>query len=77
MQVTLPEDLERFIREQVASGEYKDASEVIGDALYARRAAFEELRAKVQVGIDQADRGEFADFDPERINRELDEELNA
>lgn len=35
----------------------------------------ERLRAAVQIGIDEADRGEFADYSLEKLQAELDSEL--
>ena len=35
-----------------------------------RRARLDELRAKLQVGIEQADRGEFVEFTAEDVKAE-------
>ncbi|MGH6949955.1 MAG: type II toxin-antitoxin system ParD family antitoxin, partial [Vitreimonas sp.] len=39
LEIALPEDLERFVRQQIESGAYSSAADVIGDAL--RRLAAE------------------------------------
>jgi len=62
----------------IAAGQYKDASQVIDQALrlleeHERR---QQLRAKIQVGLDQIDRGEVVPVTPElwdEIDRQVDE----
>lgn len=56
------------------SGRYFSESEVVAEALSAfkvreaiRHERLAELRAKVQVGIDQAERGDFVEFTAEDI----------
>lgn len=65
MNVSLTPELERFIAEQVESGRYRSASEVVRDAvrllqaqLEERAAKLEALRAAVEVGLAELDRGE-------------------
>jgi len=64
--ISLNEEDQRFLEEIVKSGRFFSESEVVAEALSElkvreaiRREKIAELRAKVQVGIDQADRGEF------------------
>ncbi len=68
MKVSLTPELERRIAEKVESGLYASASEVVReglrllfetDALQDRQLA--QLRADIQTGLDQADRGELLD----------------
>ena len=68
MKASLPPELARRIAERVESGLYASASEVVReglrllfetDALQDRQLA--QLRADIQVGLDQADRGELVD----------------
>lgn len=61
---------DRFIDEIVRSGEYQNASEAIRDAVRAlqqRRAEdaarIERLRAEVDIGIADLDRGDFIELD--------------
>jgi len=68
MQVSLSPHLESVVKNKVKSGLYNNASEVIRDALRImleqeemRQAKLQALRAAVQIGDDQADRGEFSD----------------
>lgn len=76
MMITLTRDLEEFVNTRVASGDYRSAAEVIQEslrfleqyeALHATPVA--ELRARIAVGAEQADRGEL--LDGEEVFREL------
>ncbi len=61
MQVTLPPDLEQRIADRVAAGASASSSEVIEQALrllFETEAARVRLRAEIQIGLDQLDRGE-------------------
>ncbi|HEY9419991.1 MAG TPA: type II toxin-antitoxin system ParD family antitoxin [Thermoanaerobaculia bacterium] len=80
MNVSLTPELERFVSSKVASGRYQSASEVIREGLrlleereVTKQAALEEVRRKIAVGLEQADRGEL--FDGEEVFRELLERL--
>ena len=68
--IDLPELLDAFVAEQVASGEYRDAESVIVASLLKGKAEAdveavktERFLAKVQVGLDQFDRGEYTVVD--------------
>jgi antitoxin ParD1/3/4 len=68
MNVSLTPELERLIHKKVESGLYLSASEVVREALRLldepdrlQALKHEELRREIQVGIDQADRGELLD----------------
>ena len=70
MDVSLTPELERLIDEKVESGLYPSASEVVREALRlleerdkVQALRFEEVRREIQIGIDQADRGEVAPLD--------------
>ena len=65
MNVSLTPELEQYVSGKVESGLYHSASEVVRDGLRLlkekeeiHRARIEELRREVQIGIDQADRGQ-------------------
>ena len=65
MNVSLTPELAGFVKEQVASGMYHSASEVVREGLrllllqrQQRHARLEELRGQIAVGIEELDRGE-------------------
>lgn len=65
MNVSLTEELRKFVDDKVASGRYHSASEVIREGLRLlaeqdelREARQNALRRKVKDGLDQLDRGE-------------------
>ncbi len=66
MNVAIPTQLEEFIRHQVQSGRYGNASEVVRDGLrllqereLTRIGKLGELRALIQAGIDSGLAGDF------------------
>jgi antitoxin ParD1/3/4 len=70
MNVSLTPELEQLIHKKVETGLYLSASEVVREALRLleerdkfQAMRFEEVRKEIQIGIDQADRGEVALLD--------------
>lgn len=70
MHVSLTPELERFIEEKLKSGGFGSASEVVGSALAMWKAQeelsaedVEELRAQIQIGLEQSRRGESTPLD--------------
>lgn len=66
--IALTPQLENWVDELVASGEYKSASEVIRDGLRALRdrrdkqaAELCEIQARIAKSLDEADHGEYAE----------------
>jgi Arc/MetJ-type ribon-helix-helix transcriptional regulator len=55
------------------AGEYRNASEAIGDALGALRREAERLRREVAVGVDALDRGAFDEIGDEELDAFLDD----
>jgi len=94
MEITLSLDAERFVREQVQEATYPDVSAVIEAAVSTWRLACastpdvpggepwtkQSLRAAIQVGLDQLDRGECAEWNAQdikdRVRRQLELERN-
>ncbi|CAH1041876.1 type II toxin-antitoxin system ParD family antitoxin [Halomonas sp. TD01] len=76
--LSLGEHWEVFIRNEVASGRYGSASEVVRDALRAmeeRKSKLEALRAHLAQGAEQARAGEFVDdFSMDALINDLDSE---
>ncbi len=70
MNLSLDTSSETLIRQKVESGLYRDAGEVVREALRLlderdRRA--EALRAELRIGLDQVERGELIDYTPELL----------
>lgn len=80
MEIRLTPELEKFVEESVTTGQFADATEMINNALLLLKdheapmptdpAEVAELRRQIAVGIEQADRGGFAEFDAEEIKGE-------
>jgi len=70
MNISLPPGLEDFVREQVATGLYDSCSEVHREALRLLKQRTDQainlsdLRAALELGIEQADRGETRPCNP-------------
>ena len=77
--LSLGEHWETFIKNEVASGCYGSASEVVRDALRRleeRKSKLDALRAHLAQGATQAARGEFVeDYSIEGLISELDQEI--
>jgi antitoxin ParD1/3/4 len=75
MEISLPSELEQYVKIQVQSGVYRSASEMIGEGLRllkakeARQGKLRELRHEIQIGIDQAERGHYSEFSAETLDR--------
>ena len=70
MNISLTPDWEQFIQNQVESGKYTSASEVIQAALRIfvqqqdiYQGRIEELRREIMIGIEASRRGEVVDAD--------------
>lgn len=75
MNVTLPSDLEALVERKIGEGSYRDASEMIQEALWllAERDAHARLRDELEIGRGQHRRGETVEWTPgfrERMLRE-------
>jgi antitoxin ParD1/3/4 len=77
MNVSLTPEIEAFVRRKVQEGRYNNASELVRHAL--RRLEDEEreyeaklaaLKAEIQIGIDQLDRGEYSTRSMAEIRQE-------
>ena len=74
MTISLSPDLERFVRGKVDDGPYPSADAVVREALRllqerddSSHDTLEALRREIQIGIDQADRGEVVPLTDELI----------
>ena len=74
MNVSLPRELAAFVEDEVASGDYSTASEVVREALRLLRREREQyeqkmavLRREIQIGLDDANAGRFSTRTVEEI----------
>lgn len=69
MDITLTPDLEALVQDEVESGRYANAGEVVREALRLFRQIPQEaheldaLRREIQVGIDDLENGAYTDYD--------------
>ena len=83
--VNLTPELDAFVKKQIASGYFNNASEVHRAALGAmakeeemRQAKLERLRAEIQLGLDDLDAGRFIETNgPEELERFMDDCFEA
>jgi antitoxin ParD1/3/4 len=82
MQVTLTPELERIVKERLASGRYSSPTEVVKEALcliaerdHGLEIRKEALRRDIQAGVDQLDRGEFVTPTKDQIIEGIDQRL--
>ena len=76
MNVSLTQEFERYVSLKVASGLYQSASEVIRDGLRLMKerddlhqSKLTELRQEIDLGLEQADRGQAHPFNGETAAR--------
>jgi antitoxin ParD1/3/4 len=76
LNISLTPELEEFVTSRVESGRYQSASEVVRQGLRllqdqeeTREAHLTRLRQQIQIGLDQANRGEL--LDGEEVFEEL------
>ena len=77
--ITLTAEMAEAGRMAVQAGEYASSSEIIREALldwrHKRALQEQELRTKVQQGLADIKAGRVREFDPERIIRKGEEQL--
>jgi antitoxin ParD1/3/4 len=79
MVIHITPEIEAGIRQRVESGEYADESEVLREALRmlnVRERRVQEIRASIEEGLAELERGEGIELTPEvmeEISREADE----
>ena len=82
MNISLSLEARKFIEEQVNSGRYSSATEVVGEALRLlsekesiRAKYFVELKEKIRMGIEELDRDEG--IDGEEVFAELEADIKC
>ena len=79
MAIQVPPDIEARIRQKIGRGEFLGADDVLREAmrlLDERDRQLDALRSKLQIGLDELDRGEGTEWAPallERLSQEADE----
>jgi antitoxin ParD1/3/4 len=76
MTTAIPIELEQFVQQQLATGEYQSVDEVVCAGLKVLqeiKRRQEDFRKEVQIGIDQLDRGEGIELDSSDLRRFFDE----
>lgn len=77
--LSLGEHWEAFIRNEISSGRYGSASEVVRDALRTleeKKQKLNALRSHLSLGAQQADQGEFIkDFSMDNLIEGLDKDV--
>ena len=78
MNVSLTSEMVKFVDDEVASGDYVSASEVVRDALRALKhdrdvedVKLQLLREAVDIGLQEADEGKFSDRSIEEIAQDV------
>jgi len=82
MTITLTAEMAHDVHAALQAGEYASSSEIVREALRdwrhkraLRTQELHELRAKIREGLDDLTAGRVHDFDPERIIRKGDQQL--
>jgi antitoxin ParD1/3/4 len=78
MRINLPPKLEELVRRKVESGEYRDESDVVGEALRqmaASDAAYEAKLERLRQALVSGEQSGFVeDFSMDRLIEEIEEE---
>ncbi len=74
MQIQLPVELERYVRDKVASGEYASPEEVLIESLHVLRnveralpQAQDDLRREIDLGLRDIEAGRVCDWNVEEL----------
>ena len=69
--IQLTDELNKFVETSVKAGVFHNASEMVANALHALKsrdeAKLSALRSDLALGLEQAGRGELAEFDAESV----------
>ncbi|MBI3695174.1 MAG: type II toxin-antitoxin system ParD family antitoxin [Acidobacteria bacterium] len=77
MNLSLTPEMEKLVRDKVASGMYHSVSEVVREALsllkerdQLRERRLDQLRKEIARGVEQVEQGQVRPFDAEEIKAE-------
>ena len=78
MALKIPPDLQQYLDEKLASGEYASPDEVIAHALKVMRrieewlpSAQDDLRREIQIGLDDIEAGRVSEWNVEEMKQKL------
>ena len=75
---TIPPDLRQFVEQELASGKYGNAEEMVTEGLrLLRERKLYELRRDIDAGIEQIERGEGIEIDGEEALRRFFDEVKT
>lgn len=84
MNISLPKELEERVKARVASGLYSSVSEVVREALRLQDSylenqdkILEELRAEINIGLQQIENGQTVRFDPDALREKARQRILA
>jgi len=80
MHINLTPEMEHYLQSKVGTGFYNNVSEVVRDAIrrmWAEDEKLEKLRAAVQIGEEQLERGEGIPYAADRLKTITDKALNS
>ncbi len=79
MSIVLSSDSEELIQQEMQSGRYCSADEVVSQALHLlqQKRRHDALRHEIQLAVDAVERGEVSTWDPEEIKEELRRRMAA
>ena len=80
MEVSLLPELQRFIEDQVRAGHYESTEAILNAAVARLQTEQEfvgeelgELKSEIAVAVEEAERGDVDDWDPEDLKRRMRE----
>ncbi|AMK75933.1 MULTISPECIES: type II toxin-antitoxin system ParD family antitoxin [Methylomonas] len=79
MHINLSPEIEHYLQTKVGTGFYSNASEVVRDAIrrmWEEDEKLEKLRAAVQLGDEQFDRGEGIAYSTSRLEKITEKAFN-
>ena len=79
MSVSLPPDLEEFVRQELAGGGYSSEDEILLEGLrllQERKKRLQCIQSDIQIGLDQLDRGEGVPLDMDVVKEKVTQRLN-
>jgi antitoxin ParD1/3/4 len=83
MNISLTQELERFVTKKVQSGMYHSASEVVREGLRllkeqdeVRQLRLKELRKEIAVGIEDIEQGRYTEYDEAGLEGLVEEVKN-